>query len=274
MNKEDTNPQRIVDYGCNHCANPAHFTTLTGNRTIEPNENGEILWHICNFTDDLEKYKILFAIEQAFKVWQPHFFPIEIKPTANFDDAHIKLFFVEGNHKETEIRIEDGRLIKIDCSYPFDGKGGVLAHAFAPYGGHLAGHLHLDDAELWADMHKPNFKTDLLTVLIHEIGHNWNLGHSKFPDAIMFPTYNGIKRNVHADDIAGVNFLYADAKKRVAKMKGLPTGDEPVVVDDEPIDDDLPVQSPPPEKRSHAREFFAALLLFVVVFIVVYFGNL
>lgn len=258
--REHKNTPRKLRYGCGDCQQPAHFTTLSGNRIIEPNAAGEILWHICNFTPDQKKYKTLFAIEQAFKVWQPHFFPIEIKPTSDFDAAHIKIFFVKGNHSDTKIRIEDGRLIDVDCSYPFDGAGGVLAHAFAPYGGHLAGHLHLDEAENWADMHKPGLAVDLLTVMIHEIGHNWNLGHSKIPAAIMFPTYNGIKHTVDADDIEGVNHLYGEKKREIAERLGLPTAN-------------VPAGTPPAGSRNTAREFMFALIIFLIVFVLVYLGN-
>ncbi|KAG2383921.1 Metalloendoproteinase protein [Vigna angularis] len=86
---------------------------------------------------------------------------------------------------------------------PFDGRGGVLAHAFAPQDGRM----HLDADERWSTTGiSPTI--DLETVCLHELGHNLGLGHSNDPNAVMAPTYAGVRRNLRQDDKDGLNNLY------------------------------------------------------------------
>lgn len=46
------------------------------------------------------------------------------------------------------------------------------------------------------------------TVFLHENGHVAGLGHSAVIGAVMEPNYAGERRALHADDIAGITFLY------------------------------------------------------------------
>ncbi|GMI97911.1 hypothetical protein like AT1G59970 [Hibiscus trionum] len=88
---------------------------------------------------------------------------------------------------------------------PFDGPGGVLAHAFSPQDGRF----HYDAEENWST--NPSWsQVDLESVAVHEIGHNLGLGHSQDPNAIMFPTFQAgtTKRNLGQDDINGIRALY------------------------------------------------------------------
>ncbi|XP_051117350.1 metalloendoproteinase 1-like [Andrographis paniculata] len=88
---------------------------------------------------------------------------------------------------------------------PFDGKGGVLAHAFAP----TDGRLHYDADENWVNGAVPG-GFDMETVAIHEIGHLLGLGHSPDQSAIMYPTIPpGITKGLGKDDIKGIEALYA-----------------------------------------------------------------
>lgn len=92
----------------------------------------------------------------------------------------------------------------------FDGRLGVLAHAFAP----VDGRLHLDNAESWTvDISKPTATVediDLVSVAVHEIGHIIGLEHSNVANAIMYPTIAPLSANqvLHADDIEGAQALY------------------------------------------------------------------
>jgi len=49
---------------------------------------------------------------------------------------------------------------------------------------------------------------DLQSVALHEMGHMLGLGHTGDPNAVMYPSYFGPKRNLRSDDLGGVCFLY------------------------------------------------------------------
>lgn len=94
--------------------------------------------------------------------------------------------------------------------------GQVLAHAFFPAteatvgpGGTIGGDVHINTIFSWEDNpNANNGQFDLLTVLIHELGHSLGLQHSSDPMSVMFPNYQGARRSLSADDIAGIQAIY------------------------------------------------------------------
>jgi len=74
--------------------------------------------------------------------------PLTITETLQSNDSNIFLLYATRHHGD---------------NFPFDGKGGVLAHAFYPDSGQLSGQVHFDDAEWWS--HETDNGTSILTLL-------------------------------------------------------------------------------------------------------------
>lgn len=114
--------------------------------------------------------------------------------------ADVSLSFERGNHRD---------------GYPFDGRGGVLGHAFYPEDGRL----HLDITENWyiAETNRgQSRKKDLYTAVLHELGHTIGLKHSKEKRSVMSKSYNfrGLFQSfdMPKDDIDGAASLYKKRK--------------------------------------------------------------
>lgn len=98
---------------------------------------------------------------------------------------------------------------------PFDGPDGELAHTFfpsPPNGEPIAGDMHFDEDESWAETIGGNWwispDKHLYTVALHEAGHALGLDHSDVAGAVMQPFYEGPVTGLHSDDIAGIQDLY------------------------------------------------------------------
>lgn len=127
-------------------------------------------------------------ITRAFNRWArtTHF---TFSWTQDYLNADIKISFHSRSHG-------DGN--------PFDGRGGTLAHAWAP----TDGRFHYDADELWS-IGPVSGAYDIETVALHEIGHLLGLGHSSVEDAIMYPAIMaGTTKGLHGDDVQGIRVLY------------------------------------------------------------------
>lgn len=206
-------------YSCTH--RPHNFTVLHPNRKFPlPKSGNTYKWHISNLTPDMDKFKVIHAFEKAFSIWQRGIDRIEpIGEYLNFDSTknieEADMIFTFGGSGIHTFPDADNKIH--ECPFNFDGIQGVLAHAWSlqsskPFGGQM----HLDENENWSQMHgfdeEGKFFTHLLTVVIHEIGHILGIGHSEFREAMMFPSYNGIKTQLHEDDLAAAQATLGPVK--------------------------------------------------------------
>ncbi|OCU01852.1 hypothetical protein XELAEV_18007631mg [Xenopus laevis] len=158
---------------------------LSGGRWDKTN----LTYKIIRFPWQLSKVKVRRTIAEALKVWS------EVTP----------LTFTEVHEGRSDIIIDFTRYWHGD-NLPFDGPGGILAHAFFPKT-HREGDVHFDYDEAWTIGN--NIGTDLLQVAAHEFGHMLGLQHSSISKSLMSPFYTfRYPLSLSADDKHGIQFLY------------------------------------------------------------------
>ncbi|KAM9386341.1 collagenase 3-like [Pholidichthys leucotaenia] len=166
----------------------AHFSTFRGNLKWEKNR---LTYRIENYTPDMSAAEVDNSINKALQVWA------KVTP----------LRFTRIYSGTADIMISFSRQAHGDF-YPFDGRDGTLAHAFAPGSG-IGGDAHFDDDELFTFRSSRGYV--LFMVAAHEFGHSLGLSHSDDPGALMYPVYS--YRNPDSfvlprDDVAGIQSLY------------------------------------------------------------------
>ncbi|KAM9728362.1 collagenase 3 isoform 1-T2 [Menidia menidia] len=112
-------------------------------------------------------------------------------------EADIVISFYKGDHKDEAA---------------FDGKGGVLAHAFLPGPG-TGGDVHFDADEDWSFNHTG---VSLIAVAAHEFGHALGLSHSADPGAVMYPAYSFVPHDelqLSFRDVKDIQRLYGVSPK-------------------------------------------------------------
>ncbi|XP_026531397.1 macrophage metalloelastase-like [Notechis scutatus] len=188
--KVDTETIKVMDQPRCGVADVLEYTTFPG----APKWNKKILtYRINNYTPDMPKDQVDRAIANALKVWSD-VTPLQFKKITG--PADIEVLFARRNHGD---------------NFPFDGRGRVLAHAFAPGPG-LGGDTHFDEDEAWSEINK---EINLFLVAAHEFGHSLGLAHSDVPGSLMYPTYSYVNPNTFRlpeDDRRGIQSIYGKKK--------------------------------------------------------------
>jgi hypothetical protein len=93
-----------------------------------------------------------------------------------------------------------------------------LDHAYLPgtetfpgLGQTILGDAHFDVIRNWVDDPNDvagNGSFDFFTIALHELDHSLDLQHSTVPDSVMEAVYAGARRELHPDDIAGIQSIY------------------------------------------------------------------
>ncbi|XP_029302302.1 uncharacterized protein LOC115017756 [Cottoperca gobio] len=197
-----------------------------------------ITYKITQYTPDLTQSQVDATIGKAFQLYSD-VIPLDFKQVTS-GTADILIIFKGGYHGDF---------------YPFDGAGGVLAHANSP-GRDQGGDTHFDDDETWTLTQRG---VNLLLVAAHEFGHALGLDHSKDRRALMYPTYRYVNTNRYRlpdDDTRGVQALYGSrtpVPTTEPKPKP-PPGPDPEPEPEDPTEDPNPDPLPNPRDEQCSRE--------------------
>lgn len=183
-------------HDCYKCNKPSAIAT--SERGISPID-GKIYWHLDenNLSPDLNKFQIIFGIENAFKDWQEFVNP-KFQPTNDIEKAAIVFRFMSNGNEEL----------------PFPFEPSTLAYAFFPEEESLGIHsdIYMNDFFNWKIMHTES-GYNMYKVIVHEIGHALGLDHSEDESDIMFPSYQPNDNvNITQDTIEGISLLYGDVE--------------------------------------------------------------
>ena len=142
---------------------------------------GEISYRLNNSTPDIvnEKFQER-AVTVALRAWQLRLGDLKFRRERNPD-----------THVDFNVSFED--------LAHFDGKKGVLAHAYFPGQGEISGDCHINDDWNWVTgVHLSTMgRPPLVPILMHEFGHSIGLRHDNFDNTdIMYPSFDlGLKKN-------------------------------------------------------------------------------
>ncbi|MDZ4797781.1 MAG: matrixin family metalloprotease [Bryobacteraceae bacterium] len=181
--------------------------------------NGSALnWDIAKPSRQMTQAQMETVIQRAMSEWSRHV-QLDFRHSRGSTLRSLSVEFLTGTH---------------DDGYPFDGKGGFLAHAFYPPPWNrepIAGDLHLDEDETWTEGGNP----DLYSVLLHELGHSLGLMHNDKPGTVMYPYYRNLDK-LQPEDIQDLLRFFPPRKTASAQTPLNLTVTVPVAVSTPTVD--------------------------------------
>lgn len=159
---------------------------------------GELSYRLNSYSNDIKKKWQARAVTVALRAWRLRLKDLSFRRERN-PDVHVDI----------NVEFED-----LDH---FDGKKGVLAHAYYPGQGDISGDCHINDEWNWSAHAKFQTlsKPPLTAILIHEFGHSLGLVHNNFEkDSIMYPSFNlgETKNKLNQSDIDRIQSKYGKRK--------------------------------------------------------------
>jgi hypothetical protein len=185
-----------------------------------------INWHVDNTTADFGAAGQRAALIAAMQTWANVVRITFVELPVATQNRMVDWTFLTGNH----CAFESAECGNANC--PFDGAGGVLAHAGFPPGVNslcvnpmpetFAGNVHFDDADPFEqDGGSAAFSMQLIAT--HELGHAIGLQHDTGPGGphIMRPTFGSgdVAQAPSASDIANLTAGYAAGTGAVVTLE-------------------------------------------------------
>lgn len=133
-------------------------------------KNGVAKWCIGNWSNDLEKWEQVLAFKDVFRFFEYLNYPLQYPSTSNIKEAYFKIYFVNSLGSI----IDDKGNFMFKCPEPMEDE--TLAFAYAPSGSEYDGHIYINDNYFWSLTIGEN-KRELISTLIHEVAHSFNLAH-------------------------------------------------------------------------------------------------
>ncbi|XP_031727456.1 matrix metallopeptidase 30 [Anarrhichthys ocellatus] len=178
-----------------------------------------VTYRITDYTPDLSQSDVDVTIAKVLKLYSD-IIPLDFQHIHS-GTADIMIMFKARDHGDFA---------------PFDGEGGVLAHAFSPGQGN-GGDTHFDEDESWT---LTSAGSNLFLVAAHEFGHALGLTHSQVKTALMYPTYQYVNTEGYMlpdDDRQGVQAIYGVRT----------TSSQPTTTNPQPTNKPVPTPQPRPE---------------------------
>ncbi|XP_052772917.1 interstitial collagenase-like isoform X2 [Mya arenaria] len=151
-----------------------------------------LTWRAGKYTKKISPLVLWKTIKKAFETWSA---VSGLRFLYTRDTPDIQIDFEQGDHG-------DG------ADIAFDEQGGKVVHAFGPGTYTISGNIHLDDDEDWTLKVNPKTGVNLLSVVIHSLGHSLGLLHSNDPRSVMYPAFVSTNLDLSQNDIEQVQILY------------------------------------------------------------------